>query len=491
MLVYPEGTRRLPGGRSYRLGGILGRIMGLPCPKRIFLLQGRAFLLHPRVGGLLSGDGVPLEADFLVEVQVSDPVLLVQSFPAEGGFIRPVAVEVQAGEEVAPWFRAQVKSYAADDLCGRRDVAERLAGELRGFLAAWLEPRGLQVKTVRFLSFRLAEDAARLAEAYLNIRQRLRAVSFAERLDEKRAEMAFWDEVKGMEHEYHLSDLMRQEELEAWRDEWIAEAKMAAPEERITLSPAEERAGARIEALLGRLGYKEAEEGEDEAIERLRRWIAILRAAASIIIALTMLLHLLAPDLFKDPKVPRIINLLAGIVLAVTALLSALWLGGRVKRRRDEARRARRWKRLGPERRQALDKIVRERVSVALERVERNLSEAWHRAYRLGMTEVAVELRRLSRRAGELRESLRYVSLADAPLLRERKVSPEALEALLSLDEGWLAQARALAERSQRLFADGVEGRWEAVEGAARRIEIGLQRVQDAYAERRRVLRFA
>ena len=480
---------------KYQFGGL-----GHRRPDDITLIRDGPVTLHPAVGGLLSYDDQLLEADFLVQMKVTDPARFYTAVARDREELTPGELAAMVAEEVRGKLDYFVRRHTTEALGHDDAIAERAAGELRGFVAAHLEPMGVEVQGLRYLSFRRAEDAVKRAEALRQLRSRLRESQVKDRLAAIQSRADFLDTVKQIAHEYGLRDQLRQEEwemlvAEVWDEERIEAGELAQPQGRrvaesldAKLASLEDQLVARFEALLRKVGYEgpadERINAIEETIKNLERWIDILRVLSMFIIFGTTLLTIFMPEFFADDRLPRIITSVAGLILAILAFASALWLRGKVKEHRQTARAEKAQRQVKRAQRQAAERLVRARVAGALHQVESNLDQAWTRAYRGPDKDAAADLRRLRDLTRDLQEEVKAANYWTSAYLTQKRVPAEQLQAVLEIDEGLLARTDALTPTSQDLHHQVVEHGSKDLKAGMRSLEVGLQELRAQFIER-------
>lgn len=487
--------------RTHRFAGFGNR----PRPNDITLIQDGPITLHPTIGGLLSGDDDLLEAECLIKVRISEPVRFYTALARDHEVLTSGELAAMVAGEAQSMLQGIARRYSAEALCRDDSVAEAAAGELRGFVAAYLEPMGIEVEALRYLHFRRAEDAVTRAEAFRRLRSKLRDTEVRERLDAIQTRADFVDTVKQIAYEQGLRDRFRRDEVEMLADEiWDEEvpgspSSPAAPASDgrrpaesldTKLETLEDQLVARFEALLRKVGYEGAEDARvqaiEETIERLRRWITILRALGMIVIFGTTLATVFVPDFFVDDNLPRIITSVAGLIVAILMFASAMWLHGRVKAHRRAIREAKTKREITPAERKAAERLVRARVNGALQQTESNLERAWTRAYRDAGTDrkAAVDLRRLRDMVRDLQQEVETANYATSRFLSQDRVPAERLQALLETEEGLLARAQALSEASRELHRQVVEDGTDGLDARLNSLEVNLQRLETQFIER-------
>ena len=474
-------------------------------PDDIALIRDGPVTLHPAAGGLLSYDDQLLEADFLVQIKVTDPACFYTAMARGREELTPGELAAMVAEEVRGKLDYFVRRHTADALGHDEAIAERAAGELRGFVAAYLEPMGIEVQGLRYLSFRRAEDAVKRAEALRQLRARLREAQVKDRLAAIQSRADFLDTVKQIAHEYGLRDQLRQEEwemlaAEVWDEERAGPGEPAQLSGRrvaesldAKLASFEDQLVARFEALLRKVGYEGPKDEHinaiEETIKNLERWIDILRALSMFIIFGTTLLTIFMPEFFADDRLPRIITSVAGLILAILAFASALWLRNKVKEHRGTILAEKTQRQVKPAQRQAAERLVRARVAGALQQVESNLDQAWTRAYRGPDKDAAVALRRLRDMTRDLQEEVKVANYFASTYLNREKVPAEQLQAVLEIDEGLLARTDALTQTSHDLHRQVVEVGSRDLEAGMRSLEVGLQELRAQFIKRTALVR--
>lgn len=504
-LEVPPGQRALavrgdriddlkPG--KHQFGGL-----GRRRPDDITLIRDGPVTLHPAAGGLLSYDDQLLEADFLMQIRVTDPARFYAAVARGREELTPGELAAMVAEAVRGKLDSFVRRHTADALGHDEAIADRAAGELRGFVAAYLEPMGIEVEGLRYLSFRRAEDAVKRAEALRQLRSRLRESQVKDRLAAIQSRADFLDTVKQIAHEYGLRDQLRQEEWEMLVAEVWGEAgepvqpsgRQVAESLEAKLASFEDQLVARFEALLRKVDYEGPKDERinaiEETIKNLGRWIDILRALGMFIIFGTTLLTIFMPEFFADDRLPRIVTSVAGLILAILAFASALWLHSKVKEYRRTILAEKTQRQVKPAQRQAAERLVRARVTGALQQVESNLDQAWNRAYRGPDKDAAVAMRRLRDMTRDLQEEVKAANYWASAYLTRDKVPAEQLQAVLEIDEGLLARTDALTQTSRDLHRQVVEYGSRDLEAGMKLLEVGLQELRGQFIERTALVR--
>ncbi len=476
------------------IGGILK-----PTPRDVVLIEADTFTLHPIVRELMSGDEQLVEADFLVQVNVTNPQALYHFLGDEKNLLTIGDLEGWVAMEVRRLLARVARQYTANDLCYVEAVAKRVAGELRSFLQTYLAPMGLEVAGLHHVTFWRPEDAAKVAELMRRLRERLRDTTLREQFKAIQDVEEFRDALEQVLHERQLRQWLREEELQKVMtdiqeelEQESTQGKKQSDGKTIPLAWAvEERDAAqqrqimgRWDALLARLGVMKKEECEPSPVDKLDRWVTILRALGTIVFFGTTLLAILMPDLFENPETPRLLTAAIGFFLGILAFISAFWIKRKAKARRILEQEEKALSRLSPERRRAVEQSVRNRIVAVLEQTVSNLQEAWTKAYRRERQDLAKPLRDMARKADRLREDVKASSYAGAILLTARHVEPIDIQPWLDIDENLLVQAEELGELSKGIYENVVMGQWEAVEQTMTQVDLTLQELQSRFAQR-------
>ncbi len=490
-VVKADARTRVLKGEKVVLGGLFR-----PSPKDVGIVEVAAFTLHPYIGDLMSHDDQLVEADFLAQVEVADPEAFYRALGSDRDALTVGDVEGWMAAEVRPLLARAARQYTAHDLAHVDAVAEQVAGEVRSFLQTALAPMGLKVTAVRHVIFRRAEDRVKVAEAMRALRERLRDTALRERLKALRDAAEFRDALEQIAHDLRIRQLFRQEEWEQLSAE--VQEEIGRETQEATTAPSVEtpdevqkrQVRGRWDALRARLGLLKDEEcDEPSPVERLERWVIILRALGTMIFFGTTLLALLMPQLFDNPNTPQLITAAAGFFLGLLAFVSAFWLRRRARARRLSEQREKALSRMGPQQRAAVERRVRERVAAILEQVESNLQEAWTSAYRRNRQDLAKGLRDLARKAARLRDDLKAASYSHAPLLTRTPLAPEEVQPWLDIDENLLVQGETLSDLSQSLYQGVATGAWDDVANIATQMDIGLQELQSRLKQRDTLLK--
>ncbi len=466
----PSQVTLLRGGQRYRLGGP----GGLPRPEQVLFFPLGPLILHPHVDGLLARDGTALQASFLLTLRVADARRLA---PVLGPVaeLPEVAVESRARQAALPFLQARAREHASADLCGDGALSSAIASDLRGLLAAALEPLGLELQGVRFLCFIHLEDALRLAQARQEALRQARGA-----VDDEDPAGAVKEALAQIESRYQLSP----GEKEALAQEAVAEAAGRGP-----LRPSEARAAALIDVRLRELDYRE--EAPPKEPNGLRALVIILRVLGYSALAAIAALGIFRRDLLPDEVTVERISYLVSFLLAITALISSVWLDRKLQVRRAEARVERQKAGLSAERRQAAERLMRAQMAGALEETRRHLDEAWNRAYRAGQQELATRVRLLAKQVPDLQAELDGTATGPAPLLVRPDPAVPLLEAWVHGDKGLLLQLQERAGLVQQLFSAVVDGRWAEVEEKARLVEKAFQETRAGLVQRETLLQRA
>jgi len=491
VLVQEGGELKvLPPGR-HLVGGLLASLRGQGRVRDVAIIGRMEFPLHLSVGGLLTGDGELVEADFLLRLRIADPAAFYHAFAKDREALTTADLAALIAEKAESPLKGAVRHYIARDLRYTDQVACRIAADLSGFLASCMEPAGLKLEGLGFLAFFTAEEAVKRAQALRSLRHALRSEEMKERIQAARSEKELQDILKQLEHEYRLRDLFRREELESIREEILAqgvgdvEAFDRVLQKR--LGELQESLLVRFDKLLRRLGF---EEKKPDRLKKLGRWVNILKAMGYIIISVTTLLTVFMPEFFEDPRLPRIITATVGLFLAIIAILSSFWMERRVKRGREEALRAQvGMRRANPPRKRALERLVRARVEGELEKASLSLKEAWTKAYRGALRPLSTPLRTFERELADFREEVRAAHYEVSKYLDGPGVLPDQFLAVLELDEGILELSRRLAERGEALYRGVMEGREDAVREGLQEMEVDLQMLRNRFKERGAILK--
>jgi len=494
-IVRRAGHIQTVHSRTLTVGGFLQS-----SPQEVAVVEIGTFSLHPYVGDLMSADDHLMEAEFLVQVKVTDPESLYQTLGAERKVFSLGDLEGWIASEVRGLLSRVVRQYTAHDLTQVDAIAERVAGELRSFLQTDLSPMGLDVLAVRHVIFLRAEDAVKRAEALRRLQEQLRNTEFRARVKEIQDTEEFMDTLEQILHERAIRRLFRREELEDLlteikseemtnKEESFPQPDSALPEANRERAKERQVLG-RWDALRARLGLLKQEEcREPSSIEKLERWVTLLRALGTIVFFGTTLLAILMPDLFESPEIPRLITAAVGFFLGILAFISALWLKRKVKARRVLEQQEKALAQMNPEQRRQVERLVRERIAAALQRVESNLQEAWTNAYRKNRYDIAKRLRAMAQKTVRLLSDVKEKSHPQASLIADRFVTPDQIQAWLDLNENLLVQADELSDLSARLYQDVVQEHWGTVEDTAQYLEIHLQEVQSRLAQRETLMK--
>lgn len=482
--------------RSYTFAGL-----GRSRPDDIALVYDGPITLRPTIGGLLSADDQLLEAEFQVQAQVTDPARFYTAVARGYEELTLGELSAMVAAEVEKRLQNLARRYTTDVLCQDDSVASKVAGDLRGFVAAYLEPLGVAVRGLRHVTFRRAEDAVKRAEVLAQLRSRLRESQIKERLGAVQSRADFIDAVEQIAHEQDLRDLFRQEEWEmlagqVWDEEFaaagesaVANGRQAAASLDEKLAVLEDQLVARFEILLRKVGYETPEEHThlqaiEDTIKDLERWITVLRSLGMFIIFGTALITFFMPEFFPDDRLPRIITSMAGLILALLSFASALWLHGQVKGHRHTLRTAKSQKEVKPAQRQAAERLVRTRVTGALQQVDSNLEQAWLRAYEGAARDMATQLRKLRNKTRDLQEEIENANYVASTYLTQDKIPTGQLQAMLEIDEGLLTRTDVLTQASQELYRKAGEDNLENLKPDIKSLEDSLQDLRTQFIQR-------
>ncbi len=516
-IVVRRGQATVLGPGRHRVGWAWGGL-----PDDIGLVDTRPAYLVPEVSGVFSGDKQALVANLLVRVQASDPVRLFQALDESRTYLTVGELAGRLASSIAAPLAAAARQFVAGDLCGSETVAQQIGAAIHGPARAYLESAGLALLEAGRPSFVTQEEAVRRVEAIHRLRNDLQKAEVRARLEAARTEREFQDTLRQIEHEYGLRDALRQDELAEVRREMagpppaeepkpVAGEKKPLAEERKPTPPEvgkavdqlvkaldkklasqQEQLLGRFEEMLKKAGYKEPkDEKRDAVIEELRRWVNILRAVGSIIVLGTTLAYTVMPQLFADPRLPQIITCVVGIVLAVIAFVWSFWYEGKARARRRENLARAEEDRLSPARRLAAMQMVNAEVAGHLGRVRSNLEEAWTRAFRSPLQNLATALRSLAKAVPDLQDELRASTYAQSTLLARKQVNLDDLRRILDLNDALLQQAQDAADTSQTMYRRVVEDMPGDVEVQARKLEIALQDLRNMIIKRNALLKGA
>jgi len=463
--------RRLGPGR-HRIVGLWGTLTG--AQGECYVAQDGPWVLHPSVSVLPTAERAPVEADFLVAVEVRDLAALLGLMNPHREGLTEAELSAVVSEECNQHLPGLTKSYQEGDLCHTPEVARRMEQELRSFLGGALGTWGLTVRSVSHLAFVPTRVALERAERLRALEDHLVYLEQQSALTEGERQQELQEFLTQKEQEATLRALEWESELQEARAMLLGEevseeqalVAVMAPEAglarpgvlkdwlRQRRGELEMAVAARLDRLLQR------EEGEEEAAaadpaQDLQRAVTLLRWAGAIFVSTTALLLTFAPWLFSDPDVPRRLTAAVGFSVTLIALVASVWLRGKVhKRRREASEEAGVLKRLGLKDRREVDRVVRGEVGAALAQAGENVETARRVAFRAkGGKELAVQFHTLSGEVERVREEVLATPAGGVPWLDEERLPADQLLEMLAFDEGVLRRAAEAAGLSEDLAA--------------------------------------
>jgi hypothetical protein len=486
----PGGADLVPAGK-YAVGGLFPRLLGRPRPTAIVLVPGDAITLQPRVGGLMSAEGELLEASFDLVVEIDSPATFVRANLEKRIGLSTAQLEGAIAGRLASRLSGATREFRAVDLKGLPAARQAVGEILRAALFDSLGAFGLKAIRVSEVVISTAAERVELMRRLAEFQQQMQDAEFKAHIKGIQSEKEWNDFLAQMEHEYHLRDLMRQDELEELRTAWSsAGGDPDAVEDHLEqaiierIDQLEERLTERVEQLATRVGSG-APSTEHTPLASMVRIVNLLRTVAGLSLALLTLFNLYG--WFTDQNVHQALVSLLGVIVAALAIISSVWYDGKVTERRREAMISHlRLGRMSRGRRQEIERLVREQVQVDLRKAASNLKDCLAKSYLPGHQgkDAGLAIRELSRKIEVFQNEVDRAEYANSPYFSRPVIHDEELRQMLNYDEGLLSSTQLFADRTQTLYGHLLEGQLDEATELCKALDKELLSLRNRFADR-------
>ncbi|MCB0057990.1 MAG: hypothetical protein KDE45_13230, partial [Caldilineaceae bacterium] len=424
----------------------------------VWLITQHELVLHPRLGQLPAYENVPMEADFLMQVRIADPLRFWQTYVGgKRDSISASEVAETIGREIHPILAHAARQYPAQGLAHGARESQAVQATLADALQVLCHGAGMEMLNVTHLGFRRQADAVELAERAVAIQRRLEEIELESRINRleneqvwKQAQADFADDLT----EADQAEIKMQAETgeDAAAFEKIVNDKLDAMRDMLEEAMANMSGAAAVEP---------ASTAMDAATEeRFYKWIAVLRVAGAALSLTVALSAIWFPEFIPDGRGAQAVAASLGFLAAVAAFASAWFLHHRLRQRQAEATRRAAQSAEDAERiaRIAQERGIRRYLEQRLRQASQNCDQSWQRIYPLDM-DAATALRQHC--AGQLTALADQVQSADFPTSRymaQRELALPDLAQLVALSQQALDASQQLVDLSQKAYNAAVDG---------------------------------